>query len=73
MRQAKPYFLKQAARNFEKYGKEEGLGFFSKQTGESIHQKFKPIFQRYKIKNTDSEKYGSHLLDAVVAFSSFNI
>ena len=57
----------------DKYGKGKGLGFFSEQTGESIHQKFKPIFQRYKIINTDSEKYGSHLLDAVVAFSSFNI
>ena len=56
-----------------RYGKGKGLGFFSEQTGESIHQKFKPIFERYKIKNTDSEKYGSHLLDAVVAFSSLNI
>ena len=54
-------------------GKGKGLGFFSKQTGESIHQKFKPIFQRYKIKSIDSKKYGSHLLDAVVAFSSYNI
>ena len=38
------------------YGKGKGLGFFSEQTGESIHQKFKPIFERYKIKNIDSEK-----------------
>ena len=57
----------------DRYGKGKGLGFFSEQTGESIHQSFEPIFQRYKIKITDSEKYGSHLLDAVVAFSSFNI
>ena len=57
----------------ERYGKGKGLGFFSEQTAESIHQKFEPIFQRYKIKNTDSKKYGFRLLDAVVAFSSFNI
>ena len=30
----------------ETYGKGKGLGFFSEQTGESIHQKFKPIFER---------------------------
>ena len=58
---------------FDECGKGKGLGFFSEQTDESIHQKFKPIFQRYKIKSIDSEKYGSHLLDAVVAFSSYNI
>ena len=57
----------------DRYGKGKGLGFFSEQTGESIHQKFEPIFQRYKIDNTDSEKYGYHLLDAVVTFSTLNL
>ena len=33
-----------------RYGKGKGLGFFSKQTGESIHQKFKPFLRDIKSK-----------------------
>ena len=31
------------------YGNGKGLGFYSEQTGESIHQKIEPIFNKCKI------------------------
>ena len=54
----------------EKYGKNKGLGFYSEQTGEAVHQKFEKIFGKYFIKNIISEQYGKHLHKAVVEFSS---
>lgn len=55
------------------FSKGRDLGYFSEQTGESIHQKFNPICERYKLKNIESEKYGNHLLRSVIDFSSSNI
>lgn len=57
----------------ERYGNDKGLGFYSEQTGETIHKKFEPIFNKYKIKNIHSEKYGIHLEKAVVEFGSGHI
>ena len=34
------------------YGQDKGLGFFSEQTGEAVHQTFEPVFNKYKIKKT---------------------
>ena len=57
----------------EKYGNNKGLGFYSEQTGEAVHQKFETIFAKYCIKNIYSEQYGQNLLKAVVEFSSSHI
>ena len=56
-----------------KYAGNKGLGFYSEQTGETIHQKFEQVFDKYKIKNIDSEQYGLRLRRAVVEFSSTHI
>ena len=56
-----------------KYGSGKGLGFYSEQTGESIHQKFAQLFNKYKMKNIESEQYGPRLKKAVVEFSSTRI
>ena len=53
----------------EKYSNGKGLGFYSKQTGEAIHQKFEPVLNKYQIKNIFSEQYGQRLLKAVIEFS----
>ena len=50
-----------------------GLGYFSEQTGEAIHQKFKPVYERNKVKNIDGEEFADHLYKSVVEFSSVNI
>ena len=55
------------------YGQGKGLGFFSEQTGEAIHKKFEPIFDKYKMKNKHSEQYGPRLRKAVVEFSSLHV
>ena len=55
------------------YGQGKGLGFFSEQTGEAVHQKFEPIFDKYKMKNIHSEQYGQRLRKAVVEFSSTHV
>ena len=34
------------------YGLGKGLGFFSEQTGEAVHQKFETFFDKYKIKKS---------------------
>ena len=57
----------------EKYGKNKGLGFYSEQTGEAIHQKFDTIFAKYCIKNIYSEQYGQNLHKAVVEVSSSHL
>ena len=56
-----------------KYSNGKGLGFYSEQTGESIHAKFEPCFNKYKIKNKDSPQYGERLKNAVVEFSSMHV
>ena len=56
-----------------KFAMNKGLGFFSEQTGESIHQKFLPIYNKYKMKNTEADNYGEHLKQAVVDFSSSHV
>ena len=55
------------------YSNGKGLGFYSEQTGESIHAKFEPCFNNYKMKNKDSLKYGKRLMNAVVEFSSMHV
>ena len=65
--------LAHCAEFIEKYGNNKGLGFYSEQTGETIHKKFEPIFNKYKIKNIHSENYGLHLEKAVVEFGSEHI
>ena len=57
----------------EKYGNHKGLGFYSEQTGETIHRNFELFFDKYRIKNIHSEKYGIHLKKAVVEFGSVHI
>ena len=57
----------------EKYGNNKGLGFYSEQTGEALHQKFEPIFNKYKIKDINADNYGKHLEKAVVDFRSDHI
>ena len=56
-----------------KFSDGRGLGYFSEQTGEAIHQRFKPIFEKYKIKRIDSEEFADHLYKSVVEFSSINV
>ena len=57
----------------DKYGNHKGLGFYSEQTGETIHRNFELFFDKYRIKNIHSEKYGIHLKKAVVEFGSVHI
>ena len=52
---------------------QKGLGFYSEQTGESVHQKFEQTFSKYKIENTNAENYGLRLRKIVVEFSSLHI
>ena len=52
------------------YGRYKGLGFYSEQTGEAIHQKFETVFTKYKIKNINDNQFGERLRRAVVEFSS---
>ena len=52
---------------------QKGLGFYSEQTGESVHQKFEQTFSKYKIENTNAENYGLRLRKVVVEFSSLHI
>ena len=60
--------LSHCAQFLKLYGRGKGLGFFSEQTGEAVHQKFEPIFDKYKIKNIHSEQYGQRQRKAVVEF-----
>ena len=47
-----------------------GLGVVSGQAGESIHQKFKILWNKYKINSLDNEIYGEQLKRAVKLLSS---
>ena len=57
----------------EKYDNGRGLGFYSEEAGEALHQKFETIFSKYRIKNIYSEKYGQKHYKAVVEFSSIQL
>ena len=50
-----------------------GMGYFSEQTGETLHHKFEDTFSNYKMKHDESDKYGKRLMNAVVEFSSMHI
>ena len=47
-----------------------GLGPWSEQAAESLHTDFDKMWTRYKVRDTDHEKYGERLLEAVVAYNS---
>lgn len=49
-----------------------GLGYWSEQSGESIHREFLHTWERYKVNAIDSTSYPDQLLKAVVEFSSLN-
>ena len=55
------------------YCKPKGLGIFSKQTRESIHHQFLPIYMKYAMKNIYANSYGEKLLKAVVELNSINL
>ena len=57
----------------EQYGENKGLGLFSEQTGEAVHQNFDIFFAKYCIKTIYADQYGQHLHKAVVEFSSSHI
>ena len=46
-----------------------GLARYAEQTGEAIHEKFKPTWQRYKV-DKNNPQHGKKLLAAVLNFSS---
>lgn len=50
-----------------------GLGFWSEQSGESVHREFLKFWERYKINSITDESYPLKLLKAVVEFSSLHI
>ena len=50
-----------------------GLGPWSEQASESVHQEFSKCWNKYKIKNTDHPLYGEKLLEAVQMFNSQNL
>ena len=45
-----------------------GLGPWSEQASESVHQEFTKCWGKYKVKNTDHPMYGQKLLEAVQMF-----
>ena len=47
-----------------------GLGPWSEPAAESLHTYFDKIWARYKVRDTDNDKYGKRLFDAVVAYNS---
>ena len=50
-----------------------GLGFWSEQSGESIHRDFLKFWERYKVNGYHRETYLPNLLKAVVEFSSLHL
>lgn len=50
-----------------------GFGYWSEQSGESIHHEFYIYWERYKINNMEAESFPSRLMRAVVEFSSENL
>lgn len=49
---------------------DEGLGLWSEQAGESVHQEFLKFWKRYKKNSLDNPTYSDSLKKAVVNFSS---
>ena len=50
-----------------------GLGPYSEQTSESLHQEFKKCWKNCFVKSNDHTTYPEHLLDAVRTFNSMSI
>ena len=50
-----------------------GLGPWSEQASESVHQEFTKCWGKYKVKNTDHPMYGQKLLEAVQMFNGLNL
>ena len=50
-----------------------GLGPWSEQTSESLHQEFTKCWEKYKVRDTDHPQYGSKLLQAVQTFNGLNM
>ena len=50
-----------------------GLGPWSEQASESVHQEFTKCWNRYKVKDTDHPLYGQKLLEAVQMFNGLNL
>ena len=53
--------------------KGRGLGPWSEQTSESLHHEFNECWNKYIIKDEESEKYGDRLLKAVNMFNNLNL
>ena len=51
-------------------GDVHGLGYWSEQSGESVHHEFKIYWERYKVNDINAESYPLRLFKAVVEFSS---
>ena len=50
-----------------------GLGPWSEQASESVHQEFTKCWKKYAVKSTDHPLYGPKLLEAVQMFNGLNI
>ena len=50
-----------------------GLGPWSEQASESVHQEFSKCWDKYKVKHTDHPLYGQKLLEAVQMFNGLNL
>lgn len=50
-----------------------GLGYWSEQSGESIHRDFLKFWARYKVSSYHHVSYASQLLKAVIEFSSLHL
>ena len=50
-----------------------GLGFWSEQSGESVHREFLKYWERYKVSNIHNITYAPRLCKAVTEFSSLHI
>ena len=50
-----------------------GLGPWSEQTSESLHQEFKQCWQKFYVKDNDNPIYKDRLLAAVQHFNSLNL
>lgn len=52
---------------------DNGLGFWSEQSGEAVHHKFLEFWSRYKMNFMNDESYASQLQKAVTEFSSLHL
>lgn len=59
--------------SFQYIDDNNALGFWSEQSGESVHREFLKYWNRYKINSINDESYSPRLLKAVVEFSSLHI